>query len=881
MTSDSQGQPAVYRNPDAPAEERIGDLLGRMTLKEKVRQLDQYFGATFMSATHPRMDTVMADGAKILWDKVMEVIGEDGVGCIHDLYGTAKVNNQLQQYAVEQTRLGIPMLFSEEALHGLCRPGCTVFPHAISTASTWNPEVAEAIGRAIAAETRSLGIHESFGPVLDLAREPRWGRVEETYGEDTYLAGRMAVAMVRGLQGETLASDRSIVAEPKHFAVHGVPESGLNQSATSLGVREIETYYMPVFEDAFVEGGAVNAMCSYNSIDGVPCASDESLLTGVLRNRWSMPGFVRSDLGAISRLQRSHFTAGSGKEAIRQALEAGCDMQYYDYPHEIYQNAVIEMVGSGDLDEEVVDRAVARVLRVKFMLGLFERPYTDPELYRSVVRRPEHGELALQAARESIVLLRNERETLPLGKALSRIAVIGPSADTPRLGDYTPAVEGFEPVTLLQGIRDKVSPRTNVSFARGTGVLPDELEAIPAGSFVDAYGRDGLRGEYFDNPDLSGEPVMTRTDRSIDFNWVVAKPDQRIPSFQFSVRWTGKLVPKRPVSGYLGTVCSDSMRLWLNGELAIDGWGQGKDGSGLVPVELKAGQSYEIRLEYRKDTSGVSAMLGWSHESESIREAAELARRADVAIVALGDSRRTCGEGVDRSELTLPGRQLELLRAVYETGTPVVLVLQNGRPIAMEWEAEHIPAILEAWYPGERGGEAIADVLFGDCNPAGRLPVTFPRSVGQLPVYYNRRRGGAVHYVEGEHRPLYAFGHGLSYTTFRYERLEVDVASGLPDPEIRISFEVANAGARAGDEVVQLYVGDLAASIALPEKNLRKFARIRLDPGESKTVRFALGFKDLRLLDRNLQWTVEPGLFRVSVGPSSDRIALSAEFAVT
>ncbi|MBB6674039.1 glycoside hydrolase family 3 C-terminal domain-containing protein [Cohnella nanjingensis] len=876
----SQENKALYRNPEAPIEARIGDLLSRMTIREKVRQLDQYFGATFMSATHPHMDTVMARDAEIVWDKVKETIGQEGIGCIHDLYGTSEVNNALQRYAVEETRLGIPMLFSEEALHGLCRPGCTVFPHAITTASSWNPAIAEAIGQAIAAETRSFGIHETFGPVLDLAREPRWGRVEETYGEDTHLAGRMAVAMVKGLQGESLATDHTIVAEPKHFAVHGVPESGLNQSATSLGLNEIETYYMPVFEDAFVEGGAVNAMCAYNSIDGVPCASDESLLTGVLRGKWHMPGFVRSDLGAISRLQRSHFTADSEKEAIRQALVAGCDMQYYDYPHEVYQNAIVDMVGGGEIAESTVNEAVGRVLRVKFMLGLFEQPYIAPGLSAEVVRSAQHGETALQAAREGIVLLKNEGAALPLRKDLPHVAVIGPSAAVARLGDYTPYVEGFEPVTLLQGIRGSVSPATRVSFAKGTGILEDELEAIPAGSLLDAHGNEGLLGEYFNNPELTGEPVVTRNDSSIDFNWVIAKPDQRLHSFGFSVRWTGKLVPKQDVSGRIGTVSADSMRLWLDGELIVDGWGKDKSATRNVPVALEAGRSYEIRLEYRKDTNGVSVMLGWSRETASMQEAVELARSADVAIVALGDDRRTCGEGVDRASLDLPGRQLELLKAVYETGTPVILVLQNGRPITMSWEDAHIPAILEAWYPGERGGDAIAEVLFGDYNPAGRLPISFPRTLGQIPVYYNRRRGGSKDYVEGDNRPLYAFGHGLSYTTFGYDRLTVSVVRGLPDPEIQVSVEVANTGSRAGDEVVQLYVSDVVSAIARPEKDLRRFKRIRLNPGERATVSFALNGKDLRLLGRDLKWIVEPGAFRVLIGPSSDRIAVSEEFVL-
>ena len=878
--SDNAVTAPVYRDAGAPTEERVADLLGRMTIREKARQLDQYFGVSFMTAAHPAMDTVMAADAKIRWDKVMEIIGEDGIGCIHDLYGTAKINNQLQQYAIEQTRLGIPILFSEEALHGLLRPGCTVFPHAIAMASTWNPELVREIGRSIAAETRSFGIHESFGPVLDLAREPRWGRVEETFGEDTLLASRMAVAMVQGLQGDDPASSGSVVAEPKHFAVHGIPESGLNQSPVTIGMRELETVHLPVFEAAYIEGGAVNAMCSYNTIDGVPCASDRSLLTDVLRERWNMPGFVRSDLGAIARLKNAHRTAGSDREAIRQALEAGTDMQYYDFPHELYQDGIENMVESGELAMSVVDLAVSRVLRVKFMLGLFENPYIDPNLHKSAVRHPLHAEIALRTARESTVLLKNEGGLLPLRKNVARIAVIGPSADAPRLGDYTPHIEGFVPMTVLAGIRKLVSPGTIVDYVRGAGVLEDELEPIPIGSFSDGRGRPGLLGEYFNNPDLAGEPVLARIDPYVNFNWVIAKPDQSIDSHRFSVRWTGKLAPSRDFSGFIGTDSQISMRLWLDGKLIVDGWGEGKSASRSMPAELKAGREYDLIVEYRKDASGASVMLGWSRGAEDIEEACEAARKADVAVVALGDSRRTCGEGVDRSSLDLPGRQLELLKAIHATGTPVVLVLQNGRPITMAWEDGNIPAILEAWYPGEAGGQAIAEILFGDCNPSGRLPISFPRSLGQIPVYYSRKRGGQIHYVEGDNRPLYAFGHGLSYTAFEYAGIRLDRERLSPDGELTVTVEVANTGAMAGDEVVQIYLRDVVSSVAVPDLELKAFRRIRLEPGEKREVSFTLGPRELRLLNKEMVWVVEPGAFTVLVGSSSDRIALTADFEV-
>ena len=877
--SGTTGGKLPYQDPNLPVEERVRDLLGRMTLREKARQLDQYFGTqTFLSAAHPRMHTVLAEGAEINWDAVREVIGQEGIGCIHDLYAYPEVNNALQKYAIEETRLGIPMLFSEEALHGLVRPGCSLFPHAITQAATFRPENARRIGRAIAAECRSMGIHETFSPVLDLAREPRWGRTEETYGEDTVLSARMGAAMVRGLQGESLSAGDSIIAEPKHYAVHGIPESGLNMSHTTIGEREMLTDYLPVFEAAIAEAGAVNVMCSYNAIDGVPCSAHRHLLTDVLRDRWGMRGFVRSDLGAVSRLQMSHRTAASAREAIRQALCAGTDMQYYDYPHDVFQDAIVDLVQSGDMDAAVVDTAVGRVLRVKFLLGLFETPYADPMKPARVIRSAAHTAVALETAREGITLLKNDG-LLPLKKTVGTVAVIGPSAGVARLGDYVPFIEGFEPVTLLAGIRNIVPPNTRVLWEQGTGILADELEAVPAELLSDGHGNAGLHGEYFNNPDFEGEPDFVRLDRQVDFNWVIAKPDDRFNMFGFSVRWTGKLTPAQSFEGFLGTSSQDSMRLWVDGVLLADGWEE-KAGARSIPFAFEAGRTYDIRLEYRKDVNGAEILLGWNRGSDAFQRAVEAAARSDVAILALGDNQKTCGEGIDRSELDLPGRQQELLRAIHATGTPVVLVLQNGRPITLGWESEHIPAIVEAWYPGEQGGTAMAEALFGDYNPAGRLPVSFPRILGQIPVYYNRKRGGQPRYIDGDNRPLYAFGHGLSYTSFAYGNLRITPEATTPEGSVRVTVDVTNTGAYDGDEVVQLYVSDEVSSVVLPEKELRKFERVHLKQGETKSLAFTLDPKDLRLLDQQWRWVVEPGAFRVLVGASSADIRLEGTFEV-
>lgn len=877
------GGPLPSRDPNVPIEERVRDLLGRMTLEEKACQMDQIHGcASFVDRTFPTHATAMARDGNLVMDKVDAVLGDTGVGCIHDLYPPdAGPINQLQEYALTKTRLAIPILFSEEGLHGLCGPGNTIFPQAITLASTWNPETVRKVGAAIAAELRAYGIHESFSPVLDLARDPRWGRMEETYGEDTCLASRMAVAMVRGMQGDDLARDTSIVAEPKHFAVHGIPQGGLNCAPAHVGLRELRTDYLPVFEAAVVEGGAMAIMCSYNSIDGIPCSAHRGLLTDVLRGEWGFRGFVRSDLGAVRRLRDAHRTAVSAEEAIRQAVGAGLDMQYYDFDHEEYRRAIVGLVESGRLPEEAVDRAVASILRVKFLLGLFDDPYTDPALVARRVRCREHIELALQTAREGLCLLKNDGDLLPLSKSIGTVAVVGPGAATACMGDYTPTIWGFEPVTVLDGVRALVSPRTRILYAKGTGFLPGELEPVPGRLLTPPGGGCGLRGEYFDNLDLAGEPVAVRVDEQIDFNWAFTKPLHEMSATKTSVRWTGSFCPEQSFAGHLGTSSTDSMRLWIDGEQPVDAWGQGphRNTNSSVPFEFEAGRAYSVRIEYRRDHSGIRVMFGWNHGDDDLQEAVETARMADVAVVCVGDSRQTCGEGRDRADLSLPGRQAELVRAVHSTGTPTVLVLQIGRAITLPWEAANVPATLNAWFPGEQGGKAVAEALFGDYNPAGRLPVTFPKSVGQLPLYYNALPFGTKEYIDLDREPQFAFGHGLSYTSFEYEGMSIEPETIPPYGRATVTVDVRNAGKRAGDEVVQLYINDLVSSVVRPERELRAFQRVHLRPGERCTVTFVLGPRDLRLLDADFRWAVEPGEFEVMVGGSSQP-ALTARLRV-
>jgi beta-glucosidase len=717
---------ALYRRTDAPIERRIDDLVARMTLEEKVRQLDLYSGVTFVSKQ--RDETHAAPDAVFLPNKAETILGNGGVGGIHDLYPSPEQANAIQEWVIGHNRLGIPALFIEEALHGFDTG--TVFPAPINLAATWNVDLAERTGAAIAAEVRATGVDMILSPVLDLAREPRWGRVEEDFGEDPYLTGQLGLAYVRGAQGESLKTDHTVVAEPKHFAAHGSPEGGANTSPVHIGERELRTVMLKAFEPALREGRAMAVMAAYHEIDGIPVTADSFLLKNILRDEWEFHGFVLSDLGAIRRLYDVHHVAASSEAAVCMAVRSGVDMQFYDFDHDLFQKALINCVHQGELAEVDLDRAVRSVLRVKFALGLFDRPMVKPELNASVHRSPEHLRLSLESARQSMTLLKNEGELLPFSKSLHRIAVIGPNADVVRYGDYEQESNGLH-IGLLEGLR----------------------RTLPVGTIV-----------YDSGSDIPG---------------AVAK-----------------------------------------------------------------------------------------------------ARDAEVVVLGLGESQETSGEGRDRSNLDLPGNQGELLEAVTATGKPVVLVLENGRPLTIGWAKEHVPAILEAWYPGEFGGQAIAETLFGDNNPAGRLTITFPRSVGQLPDFYNFDPSRTHKYVDDDGQPLFRFGFGLSYTKFRYDHLVAKHPALGVQGGILVSVDVTNVGQREGDEVVQLYLGHNVSSVETPARSLVGFSRIRLKPLETKTVRFSISRSQIAVWNVSRRWVIEPGNYTLWAGGSSEA-SLTTEFVLT
>jgi beta-glucosidase len=727
-TAAQHGSPdlPIYKQSQAPIEARIDDLMRRMTLAEKVRQLDLYAGAKELVDAHTD-NTHAAPTAEFVPARAQALFGSLGVGGIHDLYPTPVQANAIQQWVMAHNRLGIPTLFIEEGLHGYDTG--TVFPAPIGLSATWDVTLAQETGASIASEARAHGVDMILAPVLDLAREPRWGRVEEDFGEDPYLTGQLGLAYVRGAQGSSLSSAESVVAEPKHFAGHGSPEGGTNMSPVHIGERELRSVMLKSFEPAFRDGHAMATMAAYHEIDGIPVTADPFLLKKILRDEWGFQGFVLSDLGAIKRLYEVHHVAASPKDAACLAIRSGVDMQFYDFGHEVFQRALIDCVHENTLSAMDLDRAVRSVLRVKFMLGLFDRPLVDPDLIDRTYRSQPHLAVSLRAARESMTLLKNDNDLLPLSKSVSRIAVIGPNANVARYGDYEKEGNGFH-ISLLDGLHKEV-PQAR-----------------------------------------------------IDFN-------------------------------------------------------EGKD----------------------------------------IASAVDAARGDDVVILGLGERQGISGEGFDRSNLDLPDNQEQLLKAVVATGKPVILVLENGRPLTLPWAKEHVPAILEAWYPGEFGGQAIAETLFGDDDPAGRLTVSFPRTVGQLPDFYNtdpsRKRG----YVDDNGEPLFCFGFGLSYTTFRYTHLLARTpAAGSHDP-VQISVEVTNTGARAGDEVAQLYLREDTSSVETPERSLKGFSRIHLKPNQTETVSFNVPQSELAIWNAEGEWVTEPGTFTVWAGGSS-RAELTTNFTL-
>jgi len=803
-------------------------------------------------------------------------------------------------------RLGIPEYnWWNECLHGVGRAGiATVFPQAIGLAATWDTDLMHKVAVAVSDEARAKH-HDAlrngasgqyhgltyWSPNINLFRDPRWGRGQETYGECPHLTARMGVSFVTGLQGDD-ARYLKLVATPKHYVVHSGPEPERHGFDAVVDERDLRLTYLPHFEACVREGGAFSVMAAYNCTNGEPCCASPTLLQSILREEWGFEGYVVSDCGAIHDIYAGHRAAATAAEAAALAVKAGCDLNC----GEVYP-ALLEAVEQGLIDEETIRQSVRRLFTARFRLGMFDPPEQVPyaQIPPDVVDSEAHRELARQAARQSIVLLKNEGAVLPLKKDIESIAVIGPNADDydVLMGNYrgTPS----HAVTVLAGITNKVAPAVRVSYARGCDAAEGvpALEAIPSSCLRPAeaqagdpvgYARTGLTGAYYANREFAGEPALVRTDPLVDFSWRVSEPLHRDPGHSLSVRWTGYLVPAVSGTYCLGVDGCEQYCLYVDDEpiVELDFWYSAVTRA--AEIELEAGRLYRVRLDYvhRKVDQEAQVRLLWAVPgTDLMQQAVDVARRADAVVLVLGLSSRLEGEEMpvevpgfrrgDRTDIGLPAPQEELLKRIDKLGKPTVLVLLSGSALAVGWAAKKVPAILQAWYPGQAGGEAIADVLFGDYNPAGRLPVTFYRSVDDLrPFEDYRMEGRTYRYFRGE--PLFPFGYGLSYTTFVYSNLRLSAETVRADEmegdgsSITVSVDVENAGQRAGDEVVQVYVSDLEASVPVPIRQLAAFTRIHLAAGEKKTVSLPLAARQLSLIDDAGRRLVEPGTFEVAVG---------------
>jgi beta-glucosidase len=737
----SQESKPAYRDPSLAAELRAADLVKRMTLEEKVDQL---------AGGRRRAMSTASPEAKAIFEGLGKLYREDSQVSAHD---AAEARNKAQHYLVEKTRLGIPAIFPGEALHGFMAYGSTSFPQVLGLASTWDPELVQNAFQAAADEMASAGVNQAFSPVLDLARDPRWGRTEETYGEDPYLVAHMGVAAINGLQGTSGMIDRHhVMATAKHFAAHGQPESGTNTAPANFSERDLRETFLVPFRAAVQDANVGSVMASYNEIDGIPNHINRWLLDRVLRQEWGFQGYVTSDGEGLQMLVRTHHVAADFAQAAREALAAGVDFDLSD--GSVYAT-LLDQVRDGEVAEAELDRAVQRMLEAKFRLGLFENPYVDPDYAQKTTNNSEHQQLALKVAQKSIVLLKNEKNLLPLElKKLKTIAVIGPNAADVHLGGYSRDPGLGNQISILDGIRKRAGDGVKVLYSEGCKITT---------------GKQGWSAWYENK---------------------VTQPDPQT-------------------------------------------------------------------------------------ELESIRAAARVARQADVAVVVVGENESTNREAWseqhlgDRDSLDLLGSQETLVRAIVETGKPTIVLLINGRPLSINYVKEHVSAILEGWYLGEQGGSAAANVLFGDVNPGGKLPITFPRSVGQLPDFYNHKPSRNRGYLFNSREPLFPFGYGLSYTQFHFDNPRVEPKTIRTGGTAKVSVDITNTGDRAGDEVAQMYIHQRVASITRPVMRLGGFKRLRLEPGQKMTVDFTLTPEDLSLIDINMNRVVEPGIFDLMVGASS------------
>lgn len=820
-----------FRDPSLSEEQRVNDLVSRLTLKEKADQL---------------------------------------------LYTAPAI-----------PRLGIPSYnWWNEALHGVARAGfATVFPQSITIANSWDEGLIFNVANAISDEARAkyhefqrrgkTGIYQGltfWSPNINIFRDPRWGRGHETYGEDPFLTARMGYQFVKGLQGDDPRYLKT-VATAKHYAVHSGPESLRHEFNANVSEVDLRETYLPAFRTLVVDAGAYSVMGAYNMFRGIPCCANPTLY-GILRNEWGFKGYIVSDCWAISDFYKFTKYAKDSAEAAAQAVKAGTDLECgVDY------NNLLTAVERGLLTEEDINTAARRIFTARFRLGMFDPddivPYAGIPYFANC--SDYNNTLARKAASESIVLLKNSDNALPLAKSVKTIAVIGPNADNfeALIGNYNGIPK--DPVTILRGIMNKVTPETEVLYAEGSDLADGihNLTVIPSRYLQAPDGKQGALGEYFNNREMKGEPVFTRRDDQINFYWEHSSPSTDLPDDDFGVRWTTYLVPPESGSYAIGTWGSSGYEVLFEGKQVLAERNEHHAFHKEFQVELQAGQKYKIEVLYKNYAGDADMKLLWSQpRKDMLQKAVAAAGKADAVILVLGLSQRLEGEempikiegfsGGDRTDIQLPAVQEKLLDAMVATGKPVIVVLTSGGAIAINKAQEKAAAILLAGYSGQQGGNAVADVIFGDYNPAGRLPVTYYKSIGQIPEFENYDMAGKTYrYFTKE--PLYPFGYGLSYTTFSYSDLSL-AEKAVAGEKITVKVKVTNTGKVEGDEVVQLYLTDEKATTPRPVRQLEGFSRISLKPGESKVVEFALEPRQFSIINKKNKRVIEPGYFSITVG---------------
>jgi len=864
-------QKPLYKDPKQPVEARIQDLLKRMTPEEKFWQcfmipgdLDNVPKGQYAHGIFGLQVSAGNQGGGVAGQLLKYNANEDAERL------TEKIN-AIQKYFVEESRLGIPIIPFDEALHGLMREGATAFPQAIGLSATFNPELMKEVSTAIAKESKLRGIRQILTPVVNLASDVRWGRTEETYGEDPFLTSVMGVNFVSSFENQ------NIITTPKHFLAN-VGEGGRDSYPIHWSKRYLEETHLIPFQKAFSQGKSRSVMTSYNLLDGRPSTANHWLLTEKLKKEWNFKGFVISDASAVGGANVLHFTAKDYDDASAQAINAGLDVIFQtEYQH---YKLFIPPFLDGRISKERIDDAVSRVLRAKFELGLFENPYVSNKDIEEL-KKINHKPLAEKVAVESFVLLQNNNQTLPISENVKKILVVGTDAVDARLGGYSGP--GNKKVSILDGIKNFVKNKNiEITYTKGIDWNLKNFTTVPT-EFLSFENQKGLKGNYFSNSDLKGNPAFEKQDEQLNFKWTLYSPDpEKLQPDNYSVRWTGKLEAPNSGKYQLGLRGNDGFRLYVNGKLLIDNWEKLTYSTKTVDVDFLKGQKSDIVVEFHENRGEANIELIWNYGlndyQKDFNDALKLAQNADYIIVTAGIHE---GEFQDRSSLSIPGNQEQFIHEVSKLNKPTTVVLVGGSAIkTTDWK-DKVGAILDVWYPGEEGGSAIAKVLFGAENPSGKLPITFPIEEGQLPLVYNHHptgRGNDYYDLSGE--PLYPFGFGLSYTNFEISDLQLNKTKYFEKDKIVAKVNVKNTGAKAGSEVVQLYIKDLLASVSRPIIELKGFKKVYLKPGESKQITIEVPVKELQFLDSKMNWIVEKGTYRIMIGNSSKNLPLKQNIEV-